>query len=278
MAETQQNLVDITRDYYDSKDADTFYYHIWGGEDIHVGMYLSGNDSIGEASRQTIDEMATTLDNLDENSLILDIGSGYGGAARHLAAKYGCRVDCLNLSETENQRNIEKNRKAGLQDKINVHYGNFEDMPFEDGSYDIIWCQDAILHSENKPKVFSEVNRLLKKGGSFIFTDPMQADNTEPGILQPVLDRIHLKEMGSVKKYRKLADENGLEEISIQEMPDKIATHYGRVLEELESREEEMKDLVSDQYVSNMKTGLKNWVKFGNEGHLNWAIMHFRKV
>ena len=278
MAETQQNLVDITRDYYDSKDADTFYYHIWGGEDIHVGMYLSDNDSIGMASRQTVEEMASVLDTLNEDSFILDIGAGYGGAARHLAAKFGCQVDCLNLSETENQRNKEKNEQAGLQNKINVYYGNFEDMPFEDEKYDIIWCQDAILHSDNKPKVISEVRRLLKKGGSFVFTDPMQADHADPGMLQPVLDRIHLKELGSVKKYCKLAKENGLEEVSIQEMPDKIATHYGRVLNELESREKELSDLVSDQYISNMKTGLKNWVKFGNEGHLNWAIMHFRKI
>ena len=31
-------LSDITEKYYDSDDADRFYYHIWGGEDIHIGL------------------------------------------------------------------------------------------------------------------------------------------------------------------------------------------------------------------------------------------------
>jgi sarcosine/dimethylglycine N-methyltransferase len=277
MGDKQDSLVDITRNYYDSKDADSFYYHVWGGEDIHVGLYLSASDSIKDASRQTVQKMAETINSLNSNSKVLDIGAGYGGAARYLADQFGCQVDCLNLSETENQRNIQKNKEIGLDDKISVHYGNFEEMPFPDNSYDIIWCQDAILHSDNKPKVIREVSRLLKKGGEFIFTDPMQGDDTEPTMLQPVLDRIHLKELGSVKKYRNLAQQNGLKEISVNEMPEKIPTHYSRVLKEMESRESELIDAVSPEYIANMKKGLKNWVKFGNEGHLNWAIMHFKK-
>ena len=278
MEETkQQKLVDITRDYYDSKDADEFYYHIWGGEDIHVGLYLNENDSIGKASRQTIKQMAEKVSDFNQNTKVLDIGSGYGGAARYLADQYQCHVDCLNLSRTENKRNTKRNTELGLNDLIDVHYGNFEELPFESESYDVVWCQDAILHSDNKPKVISEVARVLKKGGEFVFTDPMQADDTSTDILQPVLERIHLKEMGSVEKYRALAQENGLKELSIQEMPEKIAKHYSSVLNELESREEELSELVSANYINNMKKGLKNWVKFGSEGHLNWAIMHFKK-
>ena len=31
--------VDTARDYYNSSDADRFYATIWGGEDIHIGLY-----------------------------------------------------------------------------------------------------------------------------------------------------------------------------------------------------------------------------------------------
>lgn len=273
-----QNLVDITRDYYDSQDADTFYFHVWGGEDIHVGLYETDDEPIRIASRRTVEKMAETLNKIDKDTKVLDIGAGYGGAARYLAAQYGCRVDCLNLSETENQRNKEKNREVGLQDLISVHYGNFEELPFDDEYYEFVWCQDAILHSDNKLKVFNELSRVLKKGGEFIFTDPMQADDTPSDILQPVLDRIHLKEMGSVKKYRQLARQNNLEELAVMEMPERIAQHYGNVLKVLESKEDEMKGLLSQEYIENMKKGLKNWVKFSNDGHLNWGIMHFKKI
>lgn len=29
------------RDYYNSIDADEFYAKVWGGEDIHIGLYLN---------------------------------------------------------------------------------------------------------------------------------------------------------------------------------------------------------------------------------------------
>ena len=94
----------VAENYYDSSDADIFYERVWGGEDIHIGLYESGL-SIFEASRKTVELMATTLITLDENSRVLDLGAGYGGAARYLAEKYGCQVTCLNLSETQNERN-----------------------------------------------------------------------------------------------------------------------------------------------------------------------------
>ena len=61
---------------------------------------------------------------------MLDLGSGYGGAARYLAKNHGCKVTCLNLSETQNERNIYNNKNYGLNHLINVTKGNFEDIPF----------------------------------------------------------------------------------------------------------------------------------------------------
>jgi ubiquinone/menaquinone biosynthesis C-methylase UbiE len=43
----------------------------------------------------------------------------------------------------------------------------------------------------------TEVDRVLKPGGELVFTDPMQADDCPDGVLQPVLDRIHLESLGS---------------------------------------------------------------------------------
>lgn len=54
--------------YYDSGDADNFYQMIWGGEDIHVGLYESEEEPISEASRRTVEHMASRLERLDKNS------------------------------------------------------------------------------------------------------------------------------------------------------------------------------------------------------------------
>ncbi|MCB1201866.1 MAG: class I SAM-dependent methyltransferase, partial [Leptospiraceae bacterium] len=193
---SDDSVVAITREYYNSSDADEFYFRIWGGEDIHVGIYLTENEPIAAASRRSVETMTKQL-NISAASRVLDLGSGYGGAARYLAEKFKCKIVCLNLSETENERNRELNKIMNLNDFIEVVDADFSEIPYSQDSFDIVWSEDAILHSPKKEKVFQEVARILKPGGDFIFTDPMQADNVPAGVLQPVLDRIHLQSMGS---------------------------------------------------------------------------------
>ncbi len=270
------NLVDITRNYYDSHEADNFYFHIWGGEDIHVGLYESEQTPIREASRQTVARMAEHLP-LEQDLQVLDIGAGYGGSARYLATEYDCPVCCLNLSETENRRNREKNLEQGLAGRIEVHTGNFESLPFANSSYDVVWCQDAILHSGRKDRVFAEVDRVLRHGGHFIFTDPMQADDCPEGVLQPVLDRIHLEEMGSVKKYRSFAADLGWKELYIEEMPHQLVNHYSSVLHAVVRQYDEIVRHCSQSYIDRMRRGLQHWIEAGEQGYLNWGILHFQK-
>src|SRR6056297_2322353 len=194
--------VATARDYYNSDDADNFYFTIWGGEDIHVGLYNSEDEPIFDASRRTIERMASKISNLDKDSKVLDIGAGYGGAARYLAKKYGCQVVALNLSEVENERDRKMNEDQGLDHLITVVDGSFEEISYPDFSFDVVWSQDAILHSGNREQVIKEVARVLKSGGDFVFTDPMQTDDCPEGVLQPILDRIHLETLGSPGFYR----------------------------------------------------------------------------
>ncbi|MCF8045518.1 MAG: methyltransferase domain-containing protein [Desulfarculaceae bacterium] len=266
----------VARDYYNSHDADEFYYHVWGGEDIHIGIYHDADESISDASRRTVEKMSSMVD-INEKTKILDIGAGYGGAARQLASKHGCRVCCVNISEVENKRNREKNMQRGLDHLIEVCDGTFDDIPYEDDSFDLVWSEDAILHSDQKQQVFHEVERVLRKGGSFIFTDPMQKDGVDTEELQPILDRINLDEMGSVNKYKNMAKEAGLKEVDIVDLSDHLPVHYDRVRSVLEGDYQNITKISSRKYVDKMIKGLTHWVDGGNKGNLAWAIMLFEK-
>ncbi len=270
--------VDTARDYYNSSDADRFYATIWGGEDIHVGLYEKESDSIFDASRRTIEKMASLVVGLEPKTRVLDIGSGYGGSARFLAKTYGCQVGCLNLSEIQNKRNRELNRMQGVSLAINVVDGSFEDIPLPDGSIDIVWSQDAILHSGNRKRVIEEVVRVLAKGGQFIFTDPMQSENCPSSSLQPILDRIHLDSLGSIPYYREVATELGLKEIQVLDLSEQLANHYSRVLNEITENQNTLIRVCSEGYIDKMKEGLQHWIDGGTSGYLTWGILHFRKT
>ncbi|MFM9370988.1 methyltransferase domain-containing protein [Streptomyces sp. Da 82-17] len=279
--------VNTARSYYNSPDADTFYAKVWGGEDIHIGLYEQPGEAIADASRRTVERMAGKLP-LTEDTVVLDLGSGYGGSARLLAERYGCRVLALNLSEVENRRHRQLNAARGLTDRIEVVDGSFENIPYGDAEVDVVWSQDAFLHSGNRVKVLQEIARVLKPGGRLIFTDPMAADDCPPGVLQPILDRIHLDDMGSPGFYRRelralgfvpgegSEGADGAVEDGFEEHREQLSTHYARVLAETNRQEREgLAREVSHDYLAQMKKGLTHWTEGGRRGHLTWGIFHF---
>lgn len=277
MMKNEQGVVDTTRTYYNSDDADNFYAAVWGGEDIHIGLYHSPDDTIFEASRRTVEKMASTIPELNNRKTVIDIGSGYGGSARYLAGAFGCHVECLNLSEVQNERNRNMNREQNLSDLIGVTDGDFENLPYGDERFDVAWSQDAILHAGNRQRVFAEAARVLKPRGRFVYTDIMQSDDCPSGVLQPVLDRIHLESLASPSFYRRTAADLGFVEIVFEELTDQLANHYQRVHDAIKKRYEEILKICSAEYIDRMLVGLQHWVSAGKSGHLKWGIFHFQK-
>jgi sarcosine/dimethylglycine N-methyltransferase len=270
-------VVKTAQEYYDSDDADNFYFHVWGGKDIHIGLYEGADDDIAAASERTVAAMAERLGEVGPPTRIIDVGAGYGGAARWLVREFGCHVTCLNLSEAQNNRNRTLNAAQGVSDRIEVVDGSFEELPFPDSVFEIAWSQDSLLHSGHRDRVFDEVDRVLRPGGAFIFTDPMQADDCPKGVLQPVLDRIHLESLGSVGFYREQARRLGWTELAFVDLTPQLVNHYTRVGEELRRRRAELGAHVSDAYMDRMLAGLGHWVTAGKQGYLTWGILHFRK-
>lgn len=267
----------IAEKYYDSDDADTFYQQVWGGEDIHVGIYDDPNEEIVNASHKTVEFMAGKINIINKPYKVLDLGAGYGGSARYLAEKFECEVDCLNISEVQNKKNRLKNKALGLADKVRVHHGNFEKIPFENNSYDCVWSQDSILHSKNKDVVFKEVSRVLKPDGEFIFSDPMQKNALVTPQLTKVFERIHLDSMGHPDLYKKLADENGIFINEYSSMPKSLLFHYTNVLKQLEQKQNELRGRISDEYIQSMKEGLNHWIGASRSDLLEWGVFHFKK-
>ncbi|MGD2137651.1 MAG: methyltransferase domain-containing protein [Gammaproteobacteria bacterium] len=276
MSEKYTAVVKTAQDYYNSDDADNFYFHIWGGEDIHVGIYEADDEDIASASQRTVATMAARLGDKELVRRIVDLGAGYGGAARWLARHFSSQVTCVNLSEAQNSRNRLLSAEQGLGDQIEVIDGSFEDIPAPDRYFDLAWSQDAILHSGHRERVLEEVSRVLKPGSEFIFTDPMQADDCPPGVLQPVLERIHLDSLGSFAFYRRQARRLRWEELDIVDLTPQLVTHYGRVRQELQRRRDALAEKVSDEYIDRMIEGLGNWIDAGSNGYLSWGILHFR--
>ena len=107
---------------------------------------------------------------------VLDIGAGLAGCARLMASAIGCRVDCVEMSPDYCAGAVLLNRLTGLQNRINVHEGSALELPFPDGSFDVVWMQNVGMNIEDKQTLYKEIARVLKPGGRYVFQE-MAAGN-----------------------------------------------------------------------------------------------------
>lgn len=261
---------------YDSPDAGAFYSQIWGGDDIHLGIYHSADEPIAQASHRTMQHM---IDKVLQDSIdyVVDLGSGYCGAARFLQRTLDVQVLAVNLSGEQNRRAEQLNQQAGLDDRITVVDASYNAVPAEDGIADLVWSQDAFLHAIDRKQPLAEAVRLLKPGGEFLLTDPMAADGVNATELSGVLARLNLSSLASPGQYQQLATDVGLEVVGFEDLTEYLPQHYGRVLKETQANAQQLLQTASQQYLEAMMTGLQHWVDAGNRGLLSWGIFHLRK-
>ncbi|KAI4121881.1 MAG: hypothetical protein LQ338_006110 [Usnochroma carphineum] len=273
------------RTHYDTPTIDAFYQQIWGGEDLHNGIYDSPNDTIFDASQRTGAKMADIVTStgfaISAEKRILDLGAGYGGSARWLAKTYGCRVTCVNLSPVQNERNRAMNKQAGLDNRIDVVEGNFEELPpeiKEQDPYDIVWSQDAFLHSANREKIVEEIDKVLvPKDGRVVFTDIMASHDAftkQPELMKAMMARLDLSSLGTIESYKSAFVDRGFKDLRYWDGVENFSIQYRKVNEELQRKRNEMQRL-DETVIEKQAVGMRKWLKAAEEGCVDWGIFCF---
>ena len=283
-AEHQLTATKNTYDYYEQDLVDQFYKSVWGGHYINIGIYESADEDIVTASQRTVERMATFAESISSETRILDLGSGYGGSARYLAKTYSCHVTCLNLSPAQNTRNRDLCKAEGLEQLVTIIEGNFEEVPLPDHTFDLVWSQDAFLHSGNRKGLVEEIDRLLvTEGGRVVFTDILQGDDIpDPTALEAYLQRLPVEDLGTVGFYQSLFKHRQFSADTFQDLTEHLATHYTKVRDGLEQYEQDsMKQAenteATEAFFKRSKAGLASAVSLATKKILRWGIFVFQR-
>jgi ubiquinone/menaquinone biosynthesis C-methylase UbiE len=102
-----------------------------------------------------------------KNKDILEIGVGLG-SDHYSFAKNGNRMTALDLSREHLRQTVNHLSLEGLT--TNPVYGDAEDMPFPDNSFDVVYSFGVLMSTPNTAKAFSEVHRVLRPGGVAIIS------------------------------------------------------------------------------------------------------------
>ena len=94
--------------------------------------YKTGTESLEEAQYEKLELIAKRLC-LKRGESVLEIGTGWGALALHLAGKYGCHVTTTTISERQYEVSKRKIKEAGLEDRITLLKEDYRNLS---GTYD----------------------------------------------------------------------------------------------------------------------------------------------
>jgi ubiquinone/menaquinone biosynthesis C-methylase UbiE len=116
--------------------------------------------------RTSIDPQVYSMIGDAKGKYIYDIGCGNGYMARKLANQ-GAKVFASDLSEKLIK--IAKEKSKGLDIQYMTHDAT-DFSSYKDNFFDCVFMNMVIHYVEDLDKLFAGVNRVLKKGGKFVFS------------------------------------------------------------------------------------------------------------
>ena len=125
--------------------------------------FTDPGNTLEQAQRDKLDMICRKLA-LGPGDRFLDIGSSRGGLLCHAARAYGAKAHGVTLSRTQHDYTVEKVRREGLEGRVTVELGSYENLDGEDDKIASIGMYEHVGIG-NYPAYFAKLNRLLRDRG-----------------------------------------------------------------------------------------------------------------
>ena len=155
------------------------YDNVYGDYESHaeaaVRRQTYGED-IGQSGWMTATEWLRFADQLQvqPKSHVLEVGSGSGGPAVHLAAVRGCQVTGVDINHNGVRNAARLASSRGVADRVNFRAVDASHpLPFPAATFDTVVSNDAMCHIANRLEVLRDWRRVVRPHGRILFTDAM---------------------------------------------------------------------------------------------------------
>jgi ubiquinone/menaquinone biosynthesis C-methylase UbiE len=155
-------------------------YKGFGMEGLTAKWYTS-------LTRKSLDEFKVlarrVADQIPARSQVLEVAPGPGYFAIELAKLRRCRVTGLDISHTFVEIARRNGAEAGV--KVDFQRGNAASMPFEDESFDFLFCRAAFKNFSQPVRALQEMYRVLAPGGRALIID-LRRDASQESISEAI--------------------------------------------------------------------------------------------
>ena len=139
---------------------------------------------------------------ISQGEVVLDLGSGTGLDCFIAGKKVGRRGRVIGVDMTPEM--ISKARKIAKENKIrNVEFrlGEIENLPVADCTADVCISNCVINMSDNKPRVYREIYRVLKPGGTLLICNESNGDTDKDKKWTEIIGGMTIYKDAELKTY-----------------------------------------------------------------------------
>ncbi len=104
---------------------------------------------------------------VEPGQAVLEVGAGNGWASRQIS-RLGARVVASDIANAAFFRNSAATREQGAQTVV----ADAQHLPFGDGCFDHVFSVSVLEHVPDAQRAMGECLRVLRQGGTFVFTVP----------------------------------------------------------------------------------------------------------
>ncbi len=143
-------------------------------ENFQSGVVKFNNLVFGKITQRNGLQGLFSKINLPQNGYFLEIGSKTGYALpiiqKYFSPKKIIGTDIDEESLKIAKKNIEK---KGLKNNIEIETADAQNLPFQSETFDSVFMFATLHHIPDWKKAISEVSRVLKEKGYFVFREPL---------------------------------------------------------------------------------------------------------
>lgn len=125
---------------------------------------------------------------------VLEIGCGVGAVAAHLSNKHGMQIIATDADPEQVQ--LAKSH-FGEHENLRFFHTDATDLPFENADFEMVLSLNVFHHIDDWRCVLSEVNRVLKPNGYFVFHD-LAYSKLATTIFRPIVKNFGLYTIGEI--------------------------------------------------------------------------------
>jgi len=144
-------------------------------------------EAAAEALRRSLDPRPSTslfdtigVIGLGEGDTVLDIGGREGRDCLLMAKRFGCRGVSVDPVAANIARGAEVVAEHEHGDLVEVRLGSIEDIPADDGTFDLVLSRDMMGHIEDIDSALAECARVLAPEGAMVIHEVFATPLLEP--------------------------------------------------------------------------------------------------